>query len=75
MSTTIEMQEWLDIFRQATQEVSAGALKFEESAAGPRTPAAAKPKPAARGAAAAADDKPHPGAYISLMSETASVHL
>ena len=75
MSTKIEMQEWLDIFRQATQEVSAGALKFEESAAGSRAPAAAKPKPAARGAAAAEDDKPHPGAYISLMSETASVHL
>ncbi len=70
MSTKpISMQEWLEYFRQATQEVVATALKFDTPAKGPK---AARPAPHGKGAA---DDGPHPGAYIAIMSEGASVRL
>ena len=70
-STSIGMQEWMEYFRQATQEVVSTALKFE---------APSKPEKAARAeprskAAAAKDDAPRPGAYISILSEGASMHL
>jgi CheY-specific phosphatase CheX len=60
----ISMQEWMEYFRQATQEVAGTALKFEKAA-----------KPAARGKGDAADDGPHPGAYIVIMSQGAAVRL
>lgn len=76
MSALIAMQEWLEIFKQATQEVSAGALKFDESTAPePRAGAAKGAKPKPPGAGADGGDGPRPGAYISIMSDTASVHL
>jgi hypothetical protein len=66
------MQEWMEIFRQATQEVVKTALRFEAPAKGQKGG-----RPAARGkpGAAAPDDEPRPGAYIAILSEGASVHL
>ena len=71
-TTPIGMQEWMEYFRQATQEVVATALKFDTPA---KAEKGAKPAPRARQAVAAKDDAPHPGAYIAILSESSSVHL
>jgi hypothetical protein len=69
--TPIGMQEWIEFFRQATQEVVSTALKFEAPAKESKAA-----RPAARGKAAAAPDgEPRPGAYIAILSEGSSVHL
>ena len=71
-TTPIGMQEWMEYFRQATQEVVATALKFESPA---RAETGAKAAPRGKAAAPVKDDAPRPGAYIAIMTENASLHL
>ncbi len=59
-STQMSMKDWMDVFRQATQEVAASALRFDGGAA----------------AAPAVKDPGAPyGAFISIAGEQASMHL
>jgi hypothetical protein len=71
-TTQIGMQEWMEYFRQATQEVVATALKFESPA---RTEKGAKAAPRTKEPATAKGDPSRPGAYIAILAEGASVHL
>jgi hypothetical protein len=71
-TTPIGMQEWMEYFKQATQEVVATALKFEARA---RAEKGAKAAPRGKAGAPEKDDTPRPGAYIAIMAEGASVHL
>ena len=55
----IPIQEWLDCFRQATQELASGTLRFDASPA----------------ASARNDSDGRPGAYIALLGKSDSMHL
>ncbi len=59
-TATIEVQEWLDCFTEVAREFTTGSLRFDTSA-----PA---PDPAAKQGA-------RPATYISVLSETNSMHL
>lgn len=59
-TATIEVQEWLDCFTEVAQEFTTGSLRFDASA-----PA---PDPAAKQGA-------RPATYISVLSESNSMHL
>jgi hypothetical protein len=66
MSETIDLREWMVYFREATSEVASSALKFE----GPR------PAPRGKGAPMdVGDNKPRPGGFISLLSDSAALRL
>jgi len=71
-SASIGMQEWMEYFRQATQEVVSTALKFESSS---KSEKGARVEPRPKAGTAAKDDAPRPGAYIAILSDNASMHL
>ena len=60
-TTAIEAQEWLDCFTEVTREFAAGSLRFDGAAA-----------PADLGLAKSGTN---PAAYISVLSESNSMHL
>ena len=63
-SSAMTMKDWMDVFRQATQEVAKSALRFD--GAGPAAPAA---KSAVKEPGAPF------GAFISVAGDDASMHL
>jgi len=67
----IGMQQWMEHFRQATQEVAGHALKFDASAKPARKDAGSK----AKGGTNASGEDARPGGYISILSESASLRL
>ena len=71
-SASIGMQEWMEYFRQATQEVVSTALKFE---AAPKPEKGVRAEPRSKAGAAGRDDAPRPGAYIAILGEGGSMHL
>jgi Chemotaxis phosphatase CheX len=58
----VSMQEWMEYFKQATNDVASSALRFDPKAM-PATAAGAPPPPV------------RPGAYISIVSEQTSMNL